>query len=385
MTTGWPAEIGVLVPVYNHTRTVGAVVEGCRALGAPYILVVDDGSTDGSGNCARQARADAVHRVEPNRGKGNALRTGLGILSERGFRQVLTIDADLQHPPAEALRLALAAFGQPDAVWLGRRDMSVAPGASRCGCWWTSLWTWIACGVWPGDNQTGLRVYPLPGMLRLPIRAGRYAFEVESLIRAVWGGIAVRSLPVAVVYPADRVSHFDKLRDNLRASWTFTRLVARRCLPWPHQQADGRGAWRSAFSDGLAPVAASRAAALGAAIGVAPIPGFQLAAAAWLALALRQNPAITIIASNISFGPLLAVWFALAIVIGHGIRHGNMAGLGEQISSLHASMTELGAWPALRPFCLDWLVGSLPVMVLAAGIGAAFGWAIAAAWQRRHA
>ena len=236
----WPAGVPALVPVYNHVATVAAVVSGLRALGAPYILVVDDGSTDGSGAAAG---ADALLTFPHNRGKGAALRCGLDHLAAAGWVCALTCDADLQHPPAEALRLATAAVADPDALWLGRRDMRAAPWASRIGRFWTGFATWAVCGRWTVDNQTGLRVYPLPAAARLPVRAGRYAYEVESCVRAVWAGVAVRELVVAVAYPADRVSHFAGWRDSWRATAVVLRLFVRRLLPWPHAPGGGGGAW----------------------------------------------------------------------------------------------------------------------------------------------
>lgn len=225
MSVAWPVGVAVLVPVYNHARTVARVVAGCRELGAPHILVVDDGSDDGSGG---QAGGDALLRLPRNRGKGQALTQGLAQLAAAGWRQVLTIDADLQHPPAEGLRLAQAASAQPEALWLGVRRMPHAPIASRAGRWLTGLGTWAACGRWPADNQTGLRVWPLPAMSALGTRAGRYAYEPESLVRAVRAGIAIHELAVAVDYPADRVSHFAVVHDSLRTAATLAVLTAGR-------------------------------------------------------------------------------------------------------------------------------------------------------------
>ncbi len=221
----WPASIPVLIPVFDHCRTVGAVVAGCRALGAPRIVVVDDGSRDGSG---ATAGADELLTLPQNCGKGRALDLGLRQLAAAGWRQVLTIDADLQHPPAEALRLALASSSAPAALWVGVRTMPHAPLASRLGRWCTGGASWAACGRWPADNQSGLRVWPVPAMLGLGTRAGRYAYEPESLVRAVRAGIALRELPVAVDYPADRVSHFAMVRDTLRTAAVLARLLVRR-------------------------------------------------------------------------------------------------------------------------------------------------------------
>ena len=249
MTESWPSRVPVLIPVYNHVRTVGEVIAGCRALGAHTIIVVDDGSTNGSGEAARLAGADQVSTLTPNQGKGAALRVGLRALATAGHDAALTIDADMQHPPAEGLRLACAATADP-GLWLGVRDMAQAPRSSRVGRWWTSLWTWVACGMWPRDNQTGLRVYPLPVLSELPIGAGRYAFEIESLVKAVWHRVPIRQLDVTVRYPADRISHFRAWMDSWRTAWAFTRLIARRCVPWPYT---GMAGWRIAFTTGLSP------------------------------------------------------------------------------------------------------------------------------------
>ncbi len=211
--------------MFDHRRTVAAVVAACRRLGAPHILVIDDGSRDGSGPAAG---GDELITLPANRGKGQALDCGLRRLAEAGWRQALSIDADLQHPPEQALRLVQAAAVQPKALWIGVRDMPHAPLASRAGRWVTGGASWLACGLWPADNQCGLRVWPLPAMLGLGTRAGRYAYEPESLVRAVRAGLAVRELAVAVDYPADRVSHFAVLGDTVRTAMVMARLALSR-------------------------------------------------------------------------------------------------------------------------------------------------------------
>lgn len=222
----WPKDLVVLIPVYNHGSTVGAVVAAARAAGA-VVLVVDDGSTDLSAAAARAAGAEVLS-LAVNRGKGAALAHGLAEASSRGFTRALACDADGQHPPEAVIALMRAARAEPTALWLGVRRMGGAPRASRIGRWWCNVGTWLACGVWPRDNQTGLRIYPLPAMSVLPIRARRYAYEVESTIRAVWAGVPLRTCEVAVLYPVDRISHFQGWRDSLRGVATCLRLMVAR-------------------------------------------------------------------------------------------------------------------------------------------------------------
>ena len=114
------------------------------------------------------------------------------------------------------------------ALWVGVRAMPHAPLSSRFGRWCTGAASWAACRHWPADNQCGLRVWPLPRMLALGTRAQRYAYEPESLVRAVRAGVAVRDLTVAVEYPPDRISHFAAVRDTARTAAVLARLVLNR-------------------------------------------------------------------------------------------------------------------------------------------------------------
>ena len=154
------ADLVVVIPVYNHVATIAKVITGVREHGA-RVLVIDDGSTDGSGDAARAAGAD-LRTLPKNSGKGVALRSGLAWAIELGFTRALTCDADGQHPHRAITTLLGAGEQARPALVLGVRDMAGAPLSSRIGRWWTSVWTWVACGCWPADNQAGLRIYPLP-------------------------------------------------------------------------------------------------------------------------------------------------------------------------------------------------------------------------------
>src|SRR5258706_8051254 len=87
----------IVVPVFNEAGTVGEVVAAAQAHGA--VLVVDDGSRDGSADVARRAGADVIRH--PQRlGKGEAIRTGVAAAQARGASLVLTLDGDGPHRPA---------------------------------------------------------------------------------------------------------------------------------------------------------------------------------------------------------------------------------------------------------------------------------------------
>src|SRR5215211_3552862 len=98
-----PPDACVIIALYNHARTVGAVVRGALDH-VSTVLVCDDGSTDGSADEGEKAGA-VLLRHSVNRGKGAALRTLLEAAKQRGFRYAISMDADGQHLPEDIPKL----------------------------------------------------------------------------------------------------------------------------------------------------------------------------------------------------------------------------------------------------------------------------------------
>ncbi|HEY3497299.1 MAG TPA: glycosyltransferase family 2 protein [Polyangiaceae bacterium] len=224
-----------VVPAFQAERSVGEVVRGLRgALGAAAepVIVVDDGSSDATSEAAERAGALVV-RHPVNRGKGAALRSGFARALEAGADAVVSVDADLQHPPDEAARVAFHEAPR-EALVLAVRDLvrDGAPRANRFSNAFSNRFlSWFG-GRPLHDTQCGLRRYPLPETLELGASADGYAYEAEVLLRAARLGVPVVELPVRVVYPPEeqRVSHFHVVRDPARivARVLATTLLVRR-------------------------------------------------------------------------------------------------------------------------------------------------------------
>jgi predicted LPLAT superfamily acyltransferase/glycosyltransferase involved in cell wall biosynthesis len=225
------AQACVVVPVFNNARTVGDVVRGALEH-VSTVIVFDDGSTDGSSEKAQAAGASVLRR-QTNTGKGTALRRLFEAAHERGFLYAISLDADGQHVPADLPRFLEVAVKDPGALILGARDLvaSGAPGSSEFGRRASNFWIWFETGLRLADSQSGFRGYPLPETLQLKPWGTRYEFEADVLLRAAWAGIPIRTVPVHVLYPADRITHFRLVVDNIRIVALNTVACLRMALP----------------------------------------------------------------------------------------------------------------------------------------------------------
>ncbi len=219
----------VVIPLYNHGATVFDVVRKASRHKLP-LIVVDDGSTDGGCENLNAIPGVLVLHHPMNLGKGAALVTGMKAAAESADWAVC-LDADGQHDPDDIIGLMKAIPVGRRAIIVGKRQgMETAPWTSRFGRKFSNFWVWVSSGIRLSDSQSGFRIYPLPEVLDLDVRAGKYQFELEVLAKAAWKAMPIIETPVSVLYqPAGRrISHFHPWKDFLRNTRTFSRLIVRR-------------------------------------------------------------------------------------------------------------------------------------------------------------
>lgn len=230
----------VIIPAYNERETIEKIVD--RVAHTPFpktIIVVDDGSTDGTPAILKrleQKHAGILHCIShgQNRGKGHAIKTGL----EQATGDIIVIqDADLEYHPEEYGRaIELIENGWADAVY-GSRFL----GAHRVFLFWhymgNKLLTLIANLMTSGmltDMETGFKVIRSDVFKRLEIQSYTFDFEVEVTVKLFRYGFRVYEIPITYTGRGYEEGKKITWRDGVRALFALLKwgiVVRKRSLP----------------------------------------------------------------------------------------------------------------------------------------------------------
>lgn len=365
----------VLIPVYNHGRTLREVTASALQF-TDSVLVVDDGSTDG-GPATLQGLPVTLISLPQNRGKGAAILRGAEEARRLGYTHVIVMDADGQHKAQDLPVFFAAVEEDPCALIIGARNFNVpgVPGSSRFGRKFSGFWMFLQTGVPVSDMQSGFRAYPLQMLQAVRCSETRYSFEVEIAVRSAWAGFAIKEIPVSVYYPprGERVSHFRAVADNIRISLLNTRLTVRALMPVPFRrqalEVEGLSLLRPghAFRT-LCAAASPRQLAASTAwslfLSTLPLPGLQTLLLLFTIGRRRLNRLCALLMVPLTWPPFVP---GLAVLLGYRIIHG--AWLTE------FTIQTLGYEAGYR--FLDWMAGSLFLAPLLASVGGALVFAAA--------
>jgi glycosyltransferase involved in cell wall biosynthesis len=227
-------KLSIVIAAYNERATICQVVE--TALAVPLgdldreVIVIDDGSTDGTGEVVaslHDGHSLRVHRHDRNLGKGAAVRRGI---AESSGQVLLIQDADLEYDPRDyPALLAPILSGKADVVY-GSRFLG-APGGHRVLYFWHAvgnrLLTLLSNAVSDlnlTDMETGFKVMTRDVALRLDLRSRRFGIEPEITCKV--GRLGVRVYEVPISYHGRTYAEGKKItfRDGLLAILTILRF-----------------------------------------------------------------------------------------------------------------------------------------------------------------
>jgi hypothetical protein len=224
-------KVAVLVPAYNEAENVGHVLDlmPAEVCGVPIeVLVVDDGSRDGTADVAAEHGA-VVARHVINRGGGAALRTGYRLMVESGAEVVVTLDADGQHLPSEMERLVKPVLdGEVDVAHgsrvLGQADRNTL--SRELGIVFFNRLVSFITRTKVSDCSNGYRAVRATVLPQLVLRQEQFHTS-EFMIEAIKRGIPAKEIPITV---EQRLHGHSKKPAVLRYGMGFANAIVRTWL-----------------------------------------------------------------------------------------------------------------------------------------------------------
>jgi len=204
----------VLICAFNEAEHIEKVVRSSLEQQPRQVVVVDDGSTDGTAEIAEKAGAYVLRNSE-NIGKGASLHRGFELVQQQGYDAVVVVDGDGQHDPEEIGRFldAYARTGIP--ILIGNR-MADTTGMPYIRRWTNRAMAWVLnrlVKIYVADPPCGYRFYRTDVLPFIMSDETRFAFEFDVLVRAALRHIRIDSVRISTIYNRNRRSHVAPLRD----------------------------------------------------------------------------------------------------------------------------------------------------------------------------
>ena len=225
----------VVIPTYNEAQSIGIILEGLKNLDLD-ILVIDDGSPDGTADVVRAHDVEVIER-SGKQGLGSAYRTGFSIGIQRGYTYLIQMDADGSHQIQDLEKMM---------EWIGAADLLIGSRWVQDGAIanWSKFREYLSksanayanllLSLGVKDTTSGFRIYTaelLQQMEVATIRSEGYCFQIEMTRRAISRGGSVSEIPITFIERAhgqSKMSFVIALEAVLRiTAWGALRLIGR--------------------------------------------------------------------------------------------------------------------------------------------------------------
>lgn len=224
----------IVIPVFNNFPHFKNVVEKTLKY-SENIIVVDDSSNDCN---VKNELSDLKNNVtvltrKNNRGKGNALKSGIEKALDNNAEQIITLDGDGQHNPDDIANFAEFLNKKQKRILLGVRDLKKAPLLNQIGNKLSNFLIKLECSQTLPDSQCGFRVYPAELFKEKVFESEDYGFETEVIVYAASRGYEIQNVPVTVKYQIDEKkasSHFKIIIDTLKIAYLHFFLLSNQAI-----------------------------------------------------------------------------------------------------------------------------------------------------------
>ena len=188
----------IIIPAYNEASRIGEVIRGVKKF-TKNIIVVDDGSTDKTGEVAKKEKAVVLrHRI--NLGKGAAMKTGVETAFSLGAQGVILMDADGQHDPKHIPDF-LAKLDEDYDIVFGSRNLSFGvPLVRFLGNKFGSVLISLIFGIYRSDMLCGFMAFTKKTYPKIKWDSSRYGVETEIVARTGKNKLKYTEIPIETIY-----------------------------------------------------------------------------------------------------------------------------------------------------------------------------------------
>ena len=225
----------VVIPTYNEAESIGSILEALKSLDCD-VLVIDDGSPDGTAHIVRQLGIEVIER-EGKQGLGSAYRTGFSMALDRGYAYVIQMDADGSHQIKDLEKMM---------EWIGSADLLIGSRWVKDGqiANWSKFREYLSksanryanavLSLGVKDTTSGFRIYTSALLRKMEIstiRSEGYCFQIEMTRRALSRGGSVAEVPITFIersHGQSKMSAAIALEAVVRiTAWGALRLIGR--------------------------------------------------------------------------------------------------------------------------------------------------------------
>jgi dolichol-phosphate mannosyltransferase len=225
----------VVIPTYNEAESIGEILGALKLLDCD-VLVIDDGSPDGTAQIVRGLGIEVIER-EGKQGLGSAYRAGFSLAIDRGYTYIIQMDADGSHQVKDLEKMM---------EWIGNADLLIGSRWVKDGqiANWSKFREYLSkfantyanllLSLGVKDTTSGFRIYTAALVKKMEIstiRSEGYCFQIEMTRRAISRGGSVAEIPITFIERAHGVSKMSlgiALEAVLRiTTWGALRLIGR--------------------------------------------------------------------------------------------------------------------------------------------------------------